>query len=494
MSAFPGPFNPIVYAQFNIQGRWRRMLAIMLGYTVVIGSAMWVTAVTANHAKSSFEAWTGLLCGLQILVLLLFGAFRVESAVRTDVISRMLESHRLMPAPPLGSILGYILGAPLQPFLLFVANFLLGIIACSQSGLGLDNWALTNGVLFCFSLFVYAMIVQLAFVARGGFLLLLIVGIVCVVFASNEALAFLPAVGALLSPLLSQKAVFAVLFNSTRGSNQYAFQYTIALAAQAVFALIAIRVAVRRYLYINAVGITARLGLMMLFVWVALCVVQYQWPSSFYYSYYRYSQNDNDIVAQTVLGFASALLLSLIPIGSAAWTARNPADHTPYSMPNRWASRAEIFTTLGTVAITCGLFLGIPFRYAGMSPTHQWTTSNRVIMLNACGLTLVIVLNFLLSMAFLFSWGYRIRRRAWIFVCIWILLSWAIPIALDGIYRSVVNDPGSATVITAFSPPGAMALIWSHSDISVLPGILGQALLGVVPTLLLLVIRPSRKS
>ena len=86
MSVFPGPSNPIVYAQFAIQGRWRWMASITAGYATVLGSLIWVTAIVVRNLRD-LEGWVGALCGLQVLALLVFGAFRVEAAVRGDVTS-----------------------------------------------------------------------------------------------------------------------------------------------------------------------------------------------------------------------------------------------------------------------------------------------------------------------------------------------------------------------------------------------------------------------
>lgn len=484
MSILPGPSNAIVYAQFNIQGRWWRMLSVAGGYAAIIGAGMWITAATVDRADS-LQVWAGLICGLQFLNLMVFGAFRVESAVRGDVTSRMLESHRLMPMPPLASILGYIFGAPLQSILLTAVNFLLGAVCCAQSGLSLIAWATANGVFFFFSICVYAVLVQFAFVTRGGFLLLLVAGGFAVALAANEGMEMLPAVGVLLNPLLARNSVIPMLFDSPRRGADVSDQYAIALAAQAVIALVAIRAAVRRYLSSTTAGISDRLGLMLLALWVSLIVVQHHLPTWFLYSYRDY-RNDNDAAAQMVVAFATSMLIALLPIGSAAWTARQAQRAGDPSAVKPKIRSTEILTVLAASAIVCALLMDFSPLLAEKVVRRGWTEPARALLAYEWGWTIMIVVIFLASIGLLFSWGYLIRKRAWVFVCIWVLITWMVPIAADGIYRNVTNDRSDATLLTAFSPPGALALIWSNSTVAVLPGIVGQVLLSVVPTGILL--------
>ena len=57
MSAFPGPANPVFYAQFNIRGGWKNTLAVAAGYALLVGGAMWLTA----HASSVLRMVAGML-------------------------------------------------------------------------------------------------------------------------------------------------------------------------------------------------------------------------------------------------------------------------------------------------------------------------------------------------------------------------------------------------------------------------------------------------
>jgi hypothetical protein len=108
-------------------------------------------------------------------------------------------------------------------------------------------------------------------------------------------------------------------------------------------------------------------------------------------------------------------------------------------------------------------------------------------------MTALILLNFLLSMSCLFSWGYLLRRRAWIFAVIWVVLTWILPPIVDGVYRAMTDNTSDATMLTTLSPPGALALIWNNSSVPVSTGIVVQILLSCIPAGLLILTHLRRK-
>jgi hypothetical protein len=57
----------------------------------------------------------------------------------------------------------------------------------------------------------------------------------------------------------------------------------------------------------------------------------------------------------------------------------------------------------------------------------------------------------------------------------------------------MTNNGDNATALTAFSPPGALALIWSHSPVSLQAGLAGQILLMLLACVLLLLSRRNRR-
>ena len=77
MSVFPGPSNPIVYAQFILQGRWRRLLMVVGIYGLLLVTAIWITtSVVDVYSRARLIDWVRGLMALQFVSLGLGGAGR----------------------------------------------------------------------------------------------------------------------------------------------------------------------------------------------------------------------------------------------------------------------------------------------------------------------------------------------------------------------------------------------------------------------------------
>jgi len=101
--------GPIGWAQFRLLGGWKNLLTTALAAGLIGAAAMFALVKGVRQpAPLTFGYFINLFLGLQVLVLLIFGATRASGAVRGDMTSRMIESHRLMPAPPAGALLGYL--------------------------------------------------------------------------------------------------------------------------------------------------------------------------------------------------------------------------------------------------------------------------------------------------------------------------------------------------------------------------------------------------
>ncbi len=478
MSIIPGPSNAIVYAQFNLQGRWKRLATIGGVYFLLIGAAVWVTAASNGRFRArDLLGWARGIMVLQTLCLLVYGAFRVESSVRGDISSRMLESHRLMPVSPLTAIIGYVVGGAMPALLLAGVNFVLGGICCAVAGLELTQWAIANAVLLCFAFFLYTLIAQFSFISRGGFLGLLIVGGILLANSGDVLLSQVPSFSVLTYPLFSPSSVFVELFNSTRLGSQsgdVSAAYVAAIGGQAAIALIAIQVGIRRYRSSNETGISASLGLLLLFVWVALANLAFSSPETFgarsYYHGYVYDQEQ--AAAHVVTAVVSAMLLAMIPIASASKAAArlSPKTHMPVRPP---FESSPFIAALIATALICLPMLNSPVRYP--AGTH-----GPVVV------TALIVAIFILQITCLFSAGYGLRRRAWVYAIIWVAATCLAPVIADMVYRGMTDDNSNATQIMAVSPPAALALAWGGSGVSINNGILAQILFSAVPSGILL--------
>jgi hypothetical protein len=432
--------------------------------------------------------WLGILSVLQTGNLLVFCTFRVEHAARGDITSRMIESHRLMPAPPLGSIFGYLFGAPLQGMLLAGVTFAAGMACCTIGGINFDSWIFLNAALYFFAVFVHTIVLQLAFVMRGGFLLLLFVGFFLMSLGGSGALDMVPSLSFLFFPILSRWSVYVAMFTWTSPTNTPVIVYTYgaAFAAQAILAAVAIRVSVRRYLSSSAIGITPLLGLIILATWVALAEARIALPDGFVAD--RGFSAGEEVVTRTVCSIASSMLLALVPIASAAKSANvlRRGGQRPARFP--FGQFSEIWTVIIAVAIMAVLLRNVSVFGDGdyIDPSAYKTG------LPGLGVMLVtafIVANFSVSIACLFSFGYRRVKYPWIIVLMWVGLTWIGPVVVDAVYQSLSNNLNSPTTLTAVSPPGALALLWSNSRVPLQWGMVGQGVITAVAAGLLMLSR-----
>lgn len=465
MSSFPGTANPIFYAQFHLRGGWKNTLLVGGAYGLLMGGVIWATtAASGDHAASTLSGWTNGLLVLQLILLLLYGSFRVSSAVRQDVTGKIIESHRLMPLSPFGAIIGYVTGAPAQAISLAIVNLLLGVITTTAGGDDLSRWFLANAMLLAFSLMVWTITAQIAFSTKGGFLLLILVMLAAIANGGN-GLALLPGLDVLTCPLIGRP-----VFNLRSASSSLTFPYAASLMAQFIIGAIAFIACMRKYRTPDAIGLTDALGVILVAAWVAISAVGIGFAEEFrpYSLYYGRHDTGPSFVASLV----TALLLSIIPLSSSARMAavwhRNGGP-TP-TQPRR--PLPMLLTALVATVMVCLLLLVHPALEPSLRLTHAIQT-------------VLVVLAFMLGMILLFRWVYQAVSKAWLMGILWLALTWVVPLLVDVIYRAMIHDPSdSLGMIGAVSPIGALSMIWDQGHVNVFPGIGIQFALVLLPGLL----------
>jgi hypothetical protein len=240
--ALAGPSSPIAYAQFQLSGGIKTNGIVTVAFALVMAGLVYITSL--NRGEVSVHAvhdWAQGLLMIQSLVLLIFGAFRVESAVRADVTSRMIDSHRLMPSSAIGAILGYVFVAPITAIALAAATSAVGVACCIYGHGDVGQYLFGSLMTFCLAVWVWSMVARFAFDSRGGFLLvLLIAGVLAV---SEGALVVLfPAMAVLTCPLIGR-----TVFDQRGFGPPPTWEFAIAIAGQAGIAITCIIAAARRY-------------------------------------------------------------------------------------------------------------------------------------------------------------------------------------------------------------------------------------------------------
>jgi hypothetical protein len=470
MSALPGFLNPLLYAQFHMRGGWKNTLGVAAGYALLVGGGIWITArnSTNNSYMSAMQGCLHLLLGLQLFILLVYGSMRVSSAVRGDIASKIMESHRLMPMSAFSAVAGYVVGGPVQATSLAVVNFLIGLPVCSGASVDVECWLIANFMLGAFVLLSWVLTAQLAFAARAGFVLLLIVTALSVV-SNASTLALLPGLSVLICPLIGRS-----VFRLTATFDNLSFPFAVALVSQFAIGGICFRAAMRKYRMPDAVGMSTFLGLLLLITWVSISLMGISRLDDFV-SQYGFRSDTAVRIAQFVATVLATMLLALIPISSSAralgeW--RRNGGATPVQ-PRRPMPLA--FAVLPSVIITCMLLVASP-----IAKDVNTLTIQRVQ-------TVVIVLASLFGIAMLFRWFYLGMSKAWLVALIWLVLTWILPMLADLVYHLMLPEPPeSLTMISALSPIGALILTWKppETPTPVVPGIIFQCAMVLLPTML----------
>ena len=473
MSAFPGPNNPFVYAQFRLNGGWKG--AFMIGgiYAAIIGSLIMMSTVNNGGTRSPFAAWPQILLVLQMVALFVVGLSRVDAAIRGDVNTRMIESHRLMPTHPLAAIAGYVAGGSIFGVILAVVNVLLGVGCCAAGGGEVGEFVLANLGLGLTAALVWFVAAHLAFTSRFGLLLLTAVSGVAFGFGNPLARA-LPGLGLLTA------VVTGALARDAGSTNAYA----VSLVALVLIAALSCRAAMRLYRSSEAIGMTWPLGLGLLGVWTGLSIVAFGFPQLVYPSAlfpFRNSGADvpSQIVGTTILG----MLVSTVPIAAACRAARD-RRFPPILVPLSAA-----------VLVAAGPRLAFFVHRANAQPPMPYADNVTAV----AGLTFVVVAAFAAAVTLLAHWAYRRRISAWPLAFLWIIAVWVGPLIVGAVMAAMEEPLRRGDVmprppeVLSLSPIGALVSLWSRPD-DERPYVLivAQVLLLVFPALLYL--SPPRRS
>src|SRR5439155_18374837 len=94
--AIIGPNNAISWAHFRLRGGWKRSLTFTLGAAallavLIIGGQRF----DPLNASRTLFGWVSGLLGLVAACLVLYVPGRIAAAIRQDLQSKLIESHRL---------------------------------------------------------------------------------------------------------------------------------------------------------------------------------------------------------------------------------------------------------------------------------------------------------------------------------------------------------------------------------------------------------------
>jgi hypothetical protein len=467
------------WVQVRLRGGWFNLLVTSVAYGLALGGTMFVPARLLDIRSTSqyYGGWVNGLLGLQAAVLLLFAASRVTAAVRLDISTRMIESHRLMPAGPGSAIAGYLVGASSQGLCLAAATFVLGVFAAAGAGLPLERWLYANLILGLFSVFTWVVLAYFAFFARLPFFLVLL-PIGAFWLTQGAVLSAVPALAVLCSPFLGW-SVFAM---RTTGME---YPYGVAAVAQLGIGALFFEAARRKYRREDAVGIGPVLGLLLLagFVGVSWAGL-WQWDD-FGPRYLRNAWVPQDV--QVICSLLCVMLLATVPVTAAArqdadrhrrLMSSNPHDERPPSgLPDL------LVVALAAAAISVLVWLV-------QDENAKWRLMPAGPGRDAARRTSITVLLFLVAFSYVARAAYRHVRRPRLVATVWLLVTWLGPLLADLVRysqteRTRYDEPAPQALgwLSTCSPVGAGLALWHGSEmgpIDVTVGLWVQAGLAVL--------------
>jgi hypothetical protein len=501
--------NAITWAHFQLRGGWKSLIVTSSFYGTAILVLIFITTrMNSTGSTSTTAGWAGVIMGLQAAALLLFAGSRISHAIRNDLNSSIIESHRLMPLPPWQAIVGYMTGPSGQALGVVAVNLLLGVGIVSMASLGLYEWFAANGVLLSFSVFIWAVLVLMSFVTRKAFGGIgWVIGLTVFGFSTQGMITMLlPGVAVLASPVMGQ-----TVFSLRPGALALGPNYALAIAGQGVIGALCFVGAARKYRRADEAAFTPFMGLLLLAAWVGVSLVgMAHWRDVAPWVIRRAFGDDDEVrPVQFIASTLMAMLVALIPIAAASrahleWKRKqrlaDPALLEPRGGPSRWLRRpmAPLAVTLLAAGLCLCLLVTMPVpgdlaELIWRQPMNSDQERGMKSLLAAIVITATVVVSFAMTMSCLLRTLHRGgARRTAVFAGVLIPLLWVGPILIDvARWVAVQQQDDRAPLMTRLStasPIGALVMTWGNMRdryrVSPVPGVVVQAALAVTMTAL----------
>lgn len=464
--------NAIGWAQYRLLGGWANLLSTTGAYALILCTLMFGLAHGLHMPPARiYEAFIYLFFALQVLVALVYGTARVAGAIRSDMNSRLIESHRLMPVAPFQAVLGYLFGPSLQAFCVFAVNFVMGAVATAGAGVRQQMWFFSNVVLLLFCVFLWTIVAFFAFRSNWVFGLF-VVGVVALLISPLQLLPLVAGLKVLVSPMIG-----TTIFDMRTGLT-IDWPYLLAGGAQLVIGLLYLFAAARRYRRDDLIGFTPLMGLLLLGAWVGVSAVEMTHPGEF-----RQRGSSMLVMHRSgsfIIAILSCMLLAVLPIASATRAKVIPLRaHTGWWMPPAMALALAWLVVLAVIP--------------GAPPIRRTSVP-------ALAATALIAAAYLVSARYLLEIAYRLKLWPRRTLFIWLLITWCVPMMLELIRQTLLdddtNDPTGPpmSIIGLSSPIGALLKIWTYPPQSVRGGVAFQVGTALFVVAVCLMVRQRRRS
>ncbi|MBC8106054.1 MAG: hypothetical protein H7Z14_05650 [Anaerolineae bacterium] len=470
--------NAIAWAQFQLRGGLRNTLIFCGVYAAaVIGAYAFLHSADPRNAGWP-AGWINLLLGIQSFGLLVFGSSRVGAAIRGDVASRMIESHRLMSTPAPHAVAGYMIGGGSQALFAFVTTFSIGAVISATAGLATDRWILSNGILLVFAVFIWSIVALLSFVTSKGLLGLgWMIGLFALVSISRGLVTiFVPALTILCSPIMGGS-----IFIAPGGGSAPSLGYGASLVGQGIIGTLFFFAAARRYRSAESTGFTPLMALALVAAWVALSVFAMKKWEAIQPAIFRAADFDRDLLPiQTIVTTAVTMLLALLPLAVSSRAHRQWKRHRALNDPG--LGRRPIHPALAVVlcaAMCLAIGFFVPSKLLFLQRAGFWVYTAGITQQPAA-----LILTGATLLAYFFSCSYLFRiihrsasgRGGAVIAGIFTLLIWLGPLVIEAISNAMRDDTRDFvwSHVAGWSPLGALILIWGRIGVDAAPGVAGQ--------------------
>jgi hypothetical protein len=471
--ALLGPNNALAWAHFRLRGGWKKAGSVTVGAIVLISAVVGTSAYFYPHDQRPMFQWAESLFALQAIVLLMLVPGRIGAAIRQDTQSKMMESHRLMPMPPMHVIAGYIAGVA-TPVLIFSAGiFALNAFIAAAAGIDLPRYVFAHAILLAFAAFVWVVTTWTAF---GPKLMpaLMFAPLVFSYMSGGTMLSALPGVTVILSPVIGQS-----IFDLRGQGVTLPATYAIALAAQLLIGGLFFVAAARKYRSPESIGIDTTLGLLLLAAWVGVTFAALREWEDFRPRGWLPFDSPRNVRLITSLCFS--IIVALGPVAANAWERvrwqRHERLHDPAPLRRPIVLPAVLAAaTLLILAIPTALVAEV--RYSG----------------DVYARTGLVILITLLGFYCLFEWVYSAGVKAGTLAFIWLVLTWAVPVAGSLVrYGMSTTEVEPITGWATCSPAGALVVLWTRAPVPTTAGIALMALINAIPVTIWLAFRLRRR-
>ena len=456
--------NSVGWACLQISGGWTRIAWICGVIAVAVPLLMFGSLqLEEGRSATTLAGWYTILGIVQGGLLGIGVPSRVHAAIKRDRVSKLIESHRLMPTPSGHAIAGYIVGSNILLLSCIATLFVIGLFIAVPANQDWRGWIALHAAAAGISATICCLV---AFSTQwlpkfNPALFALIFGPTLGAVSAT----FLPPLRVLLGPYVGPGFV-----DLQRGEINGG--HVVSVAAQILLSAIFFIGACRRYRRDDVPALGFGWGFALLSLWIALTLIGVLAADPLAVGPFR---GDEPAGIAYVVAVSLSMLLAIGPIASSAgatlrWTERKAAD--PHFIERR-PTRLTLATLL-VALVLLSLLLAAPREVGSLVDSRSRADLEKIHLV----LTGVSIVLFVVTIAGLARAAARLRvPAAWLLIG-WLLLVWVVPPLLDGLLTLVRGDYETYPhAFSAVSTPFCLGLLWSNQVGAAQLGLIAQAAL-----------------